>query len=74
MADAYESLDSLRRMLLARRQEFMEKMAHGLEKDEDYRVYVGRCKELRDLVSRIGDQIKSLNGGSDDDEGKRSKT
>jgi hypothetical protein len=71
LTDAYESLDSLRVMLQRRREELKEKIANGLEKDDDYRTQVGRCKELKDTISRISDQIKSLSGGTDDDEIKR---
>ncbi len=68
MTDAHTALDSLRTMLTTRRQEIMERMAKGVEKDEDYRVWVGQCKALRDVIGMITDQIKSLSGGSDDDE------
>ena len=68
MPEAYESLDSLRDMLQVRRQALMEKIANGLEKEADYRVHVGRCKELENTIEKISDQIKSLNGGDSDDD------
>lgn len=68
MADAYQSLDSLRTLLRVRRQQHMERMAGGLEGEERYQEYVGRCKELKDTIDRIGEQIKSLNRGDDDGE------
>lgn len=70
MADAYAALDSLRHMLTLRRASLLEKMANGMEKEDDYRVHVGRCKELKATIDSIGDQIKSINGGDVDDEPK----
>lgn len=66
MADAYAQLDSLRHMLRTRRQELMEKMARGMDKDDNYREHVGRCKELAYAVEKISEQIKDINGGDDD--------
>lgn len=71
MPDAYQALDSLRTMLTRRREELKERMAHGLKEDDTYHQQVGRCKELADTIAKIGDQIKSINGGQDDDETKR---
>jgi hypothetical protein len=67
MADAYQCLDSLRHMLHVRRTELMEKMAGGLEKEENYREHVGRCKELANTIDRIKAQIRDINGGIDDE-------
>jgi len=66
MADAYECLSSLRVVLRLRRDELKEKLAKGVEEGH-YREYVGRCKELTDSIEKIGQQIKSLNGGDDDE-------
>jgi len=66
VADAYAQLDSLRHMLTVRRQETMEKMARGVEKDDSYRELVGRCKTLREVIENISAQIKHINGGDDD--------
>jgi sulfur transfer protein SufE len=67
VADAYACLDSLRHMLQVRRQELMEKMARGMEKDDSYRELVGRCKELAETIDKIKAQIKDINGGDDDE-------
>lgn len=67
MPDAYECLASLRQMLTVRRGELMEKMARGLE-EPSYREHVGRTKELADTLEKIKQQIKSVNGGDDDDD------
>ncbi len=71
MTDAYSALDSLRSMLHVEREELKERMANGLDKEDDYRTYAGRCKGLKHAIARISEQIKSLNGGTDDDESKR---
>lgn len=71
MPDAYQALDSLRTMLTRRREELKERLASGFEKEETYHQQVGRCKELAETIAKIGDQIKSINGGQDDDETKR---
>ena len=71
MADAYAQLESLRTMLRTRRQETMEKMAKGVDKEETYRELVGRCKVLREVIEIIGAQIRDINGGDDDDANKR---
>lgn len=65
MAEAYQCLASLRTMLHARRQEFMEMMAKGLE-EGNHREYVGRCKQLASVIEMVNQQIKSVNGGEDD--------
>jgi hypothetical protein len=65
MADAYESLKSLQTMLRAHRAEHMEKMAKGLEKDDNHHEHVGRCKEAAWMIDKIGEQIKSLTGDDD---------
>lgn len=70
MPDAYQALDSLRVMLARRREELKERLATGFEKEETYHQQVGRCKELADVIGKIGEQIKQVNGG-DDDETKR---
>lgn len=62
MASTFEALDSLRVMLDQRRRQFLEKMGGGLEND-NYRVHVGRCKELDHLIETINEQLKSLGGG-----------
>jgi hypothetical protein len=67
MADAYACLSSLRNMLKVRRQETMERMAKGMEKEDSYREHVGRCKELADTIDKITLQIKDINGGDDDE-------
>lgn len=67
MADAYECLDSLRHMLTVRRQETMEKMARGFDKEGRHHEHVGRCKELRETIDDITKQIYNINGGKDDE-------
>ncbi len=67
MPDSYSALESLRKMLTVRREELKERMANGLETEDSYRVQVGRCKELRDTIEKIGKQIRSLNGDDDDE-------
>jgi len=66
VADAYAQLSSLRQMLRVRRQEAMEKMARGVEKEESYRELVGRCKQLRETIDDISAQIKDINGADDE--------
>lgn len=66
MTEAYESLDSLRSMLTRQREDLKEKMARGLE-DPTYRTNVGRCKALAETIEKITEQIRSLNGGEDDE-------
>lgn len=68
MADAYTCLASLRTMLTAHRLEHMEKMARGTDKEETHHEYVGRCKEAKWMIEKIGEQIKSINGGEDDEQ------
>lgn len=70
MPEAYQALDSLRTMLHRRREDMKERMASGLKEDDTYHQQVGRCKELAHVLEKIGEQIKQVNGG-DDDETKR---
>lgn len=62
MAEAYESLNSLREMLKAKRIERLEEMAKGVSFDR-YNNLVGRARELADTIEKINQQIKSINGG-----------
>jgi hypothetical protein len=66
VADAYTQLSSLRQMLRVRRQEAMEKMARGMEKEDSYREHVGRCKQLAEVIDNITAQIKDINGADDE--------
>lgn len=73
MADAVQCLESLHNMLRVRRQEAMEKMARGMEKDDSHREQVGRCKALADTMEQIEKQIRNINGGKDDETSSGSK-
>lgn len=64
MADAYNALDSLRRMLVTRRNAALEAMSRGVPV-EAYHELVGRAKELRETIHNISEQIKQINGGDD---------
>lgn len=66
MADTYQCLDSLRAMLRVRRDGFRERAGHGLE-EKAYRETVGRIKECTELIEKVSEQIKSLNGDADDE-------
>jgi hypothetical protein len=57
-------------MLVLRREELKEKLARGIAADETYQQHVGRCKELADTLDKINQQIRSINGGDDDDASK----
>lgn len=70
MTDAYQCLDSLRAMLRVRRDQFRERAGHGLE-ERMYREMVGRIKECTELIEKVSEQIKSLNGDLDDDDTKK---
>jgi hypothetical protein len=67
MSDAYQCLSSLRAMLQQRREDIKEKMARGLEQELSFREQTGRTKELAWAIERINEQIKSINGGSEDE-------
>lgn len=68
MVDAYESLTSLRTLLMSRREEVKEKLARGRFEGEDgYREQVGRAKELGETIDLVSKQIKSLHAGGDDE-------
>jgi hypothetical protein len=64
VAEVYQYLDSLRTMLKARRDGYQQRVGHGLE-EKSYREYVGRIKECTDLIEKVSEQIKSINGDSD---------
>jgi len=63
MTGTYEALDSLRKVLIARREQHKENLAKGRG---DVAETVGRCKELEDSIEKISMQIKSLNRGEDE--------
>jgi len=71
MTDAYQALDSLRTVLTKKREDVKEAMANGFEDEKRFQREVGYCKALRDAIGMVSDQIKSLSGGIDDDETKR---
>ena len=64
MADAYPALASLRKVLHAERENHKEVMAQGRTEDKHYEL-VGRCKALEWAISKVTEQIKSINGDKD---------
>ena len=72
MADAYECLGSLRMLLQSKREEAKERLGRGKFEGEDgYREWVGRSKAWAEAIDLVSQQIKSINGGEDDDDGKK---
>jgi hypothetical protein len=62
MAEAYEALTSLRKVLTAKREHHKEQLAHGHSEAD----LVGRCKGLEWAIDRVNEQIKSLTQGNED--------
>ena len=67
MAEANQALASLRTLVKAERETIKEKLAVG---NTNYPELVGRCKALDWTITKIGEQMKSLNQGADDDDDK----
>lgn len=67
MADAYTQLGSLRTMLLAQRQTYLESMADGRPEDKHWEL-VGRAKALAWAIEKVSEQIKAINGDIDGDD------
>lgn len=63
MLETTRALDSLRKLVLAEREQYKEKLAAGHANAPEI---VGRCKALEWVAQRIAEQIKSANQGADD--------
>lgn len=64
--EAYKYLASLRAMLTTKREELKEKLATPMKDHDDRERIVGQCVAHQWTIDKLNEQIKSINGDTDD--------